>query len=231
MEQKLIKIGMIPEDILLAPIYDQEVLSQIQNIQFVGLETADTCHITQSTAGALLFDPKFTMIGNAILGEGSVLFNQMHDNVTPAETMVASRLTNIPSIDGSTVSLSSCGSEIATVAKIWYFDNATEWILKPYRTIFSQYIFDVSNIIADPDTTIDGLKNCIMMVALLSQFDYHPQFRLGVKDSAAIEYYNTLWDVENYTIVTENELSRMHQTALLSEFDVEGVGRDRKSVV
>lgn len=223
---KLIKIGMIPEDILLAPVYDKEVLSQIQNVQFVGLEDSSSCHITQDENAAILFNPAFTVTGNVLLGEGEVLFNIDHDGVTPAETMVASRLTNIQHIDGSTVTLDYCGSEIATCGYVWYFDDASAWNGRPFRRLFNQFVYDITDVATNPTATIDAIKAGCLLLGMISQFNYHPQVKLGVKTSTTTwYYYNTMMQLENYTILTEEELARMHQTALLSEFDVQGVGR------
>lgn len=222
---KIYKIAPIPEDYMVLPAYVPEVLSQIQNatVNFAmsASQTAGLWDITQNpTTGDILFDPAAAITG-AGLGQDSIyygnrLVNMYKDEVTPADTMVATRLTNILTVgNDSKARFDSLGSEVCVRCNIYKLDPATG----ETKTEILGYYYPVSpqNFAAAGRTATD-----------LSAFDFHPMvvqhFDAYDKSGNAKPMVLRLFQLNNYVTLSKLDLRKMDDTALLSMFAVPQVG-------
>lgn len=213
---QLITLPGFAEDYTVIPVYDEEVLSQIQNATLLGRPTAESLDITQivdvanTNAGALICNPLWQQLNATSTGFKNITsFSTTFDPAeydarsmkrlvslnknapTPADTMVATRLTAIlqPSA-GNTgyLELASSGSEIATVGTIFKMTYGDEEASIDVRNFYLDRTVNtntnnatVSNVAtslttADYNQLIDMLGDCIRM----AHFRFHPMLIISV---------------------------------------------------
>nr|QXV86445.1 capsid protein [Rat picobirnavirus] len=228
----LFKITAVDPSYSILPIYNEEVLNQMHNSSLCPFTTnpssspsyTSTWNITQNPdTGFLIWDPWYDVIQNE-KARTKFMLNMPWENPTPANNMVASRLTAMwayGSVPGQTSKMGShlvhAGSEVVVQRMIFYFSTAGNngWdIVGDIRT--TESIFFGSG--APSSATIQYL-------ALVTNFDWHPLVPVLSQPSGTLPtLVGLVGDISNYTIIGENELSMMHLTALLSEFNVPQIG-------
>lgn len=245
----------IPDNYITIPAYNQEVLSQIENATLLGQTKGGISQNTSVGGGYLVsneyfereFMPNTTLdaavYNNALIGivtvltDASRVVNMHHENVTPAETMVATRLTNVYTATGpgfgtksGTLTLQSdtVGSEAAECAVMYTMNTDGTFTLLKLHTI-NAVGMSIS------DGTIDtqnNLINAVNFCLLPNAFDWAPSFTVGsyyydaptegAVSARASKVFST--DYDNYTVLTPENLRNLSRTALLSEFWVPNVG-------
>lgn len=147
----LYKVDGISETYTVLPSYDQEVLQQIENLSLIGSYVEESAVLHQdATKGWLNFTPRFehpyafpesvsTHPGyNVYLSNNFVNFH--HDQVSPADTMEATRMSNIAhavNYDENTLTYHTLGSEVAMYGYIYYYsDWSGSWELTRSRTLY-----------------------------------------------------------------------------------------------
>lgn len=231
------KVGPVEESYSVVPVHQYEVLNQMNNATLMGLPTIGSTSIYQGDGdklGNLLFEPQWNLEATKAdtIWALPVIFNSYHDSPTPEEVMVGSRLTNTcvsaQNAGGlETRACSSCGSEIAVEAELFYFygtranwrlitPNATPNLVK-YKFIGRDDVGSVPMSLADLNS-----------LAQLENFDWHPQvFVVPYTGGTTINTSNVQLpyaDLDNYTILHDSDLRKMHETALLSQFSVPQMG-------
>lgn len=215
-QEKLFKLSSVEPDYTVLPVYNEEVLSQIHNLQIVepnlASEAAKTWNVTQDpNSGFLIFNP--TIIPWAY-NPKKVMVNMPWDGVTPADTMVATRLT--ASYEGT--KLTACGSELVTNFRIIKYDATG--VLKVSVDFTSPIIYVNASNLGTPQADVQ--KMCE-----LTQFDWHPLFHLVTNPGTTPTtntYCGIMGDINNYTIMDIEDLKNLHSTAILSEFNVPQIG-------
>lgn len=192
----------------------------------------------------------------------SAMINMPWDDVSPANTMVGTRLTsmvNIPYSDG-TSSYACMGTE-AIISVLLSFNNYTgsnnevEMESYSYASVMLGYPWttagdrptlpSVTNItetelrtFADNVYTAayHGINHIMTIMALREQFDWAPiAYVIPVKAGydasssaiAQVESYNisaVCADLNNWTIISSDDLAQMHLTAIMSEYNVPQIG-------
>nr|AVX53653.1 putative capsid [Marmot picobirnavirus] len=262
------KISGIPEEYSVVPEYNPEVLMQINNTVCVGRSIATTFasgitpeegyhapDIWQNTDGAIMYKPEIMV--QAPAGHQEHLLNMPMLNPTPADVMVATRLTAIATgYDGHAYDESdgegldvrfyhvfeAIGSEFAQYMKIFYFgwtwDKNSEtnvWSLKTLTVHNGHTDFQTDRLetymSCDADARgFENLKEWCVAASAISKFHNHPQIHMCVKkgtdpdDLVDYEDMGFIGDVNTYTQLDYNTLYKMHQTALLSMFEVPQMG-------
>lgn len=268
----IVKLEQIPENYTVVPTYSEEVLDQIQNLTMMGEFASEhgMKHLNTSLyeavdaesgvpSGYLTSTPYFWVddrhVGGDEFGGLDAYFekrmvNFTHGNITPANTMVATRLTNIankdylPTMQNPVVRCDTLGSDVTHSAIVWQYtlkDN--QFILQPIKFMTSMYKQTASTL--DTGEHVEGFLNWILTeyarlghkAGLLDTFYRHPFVRFGQyirldTDSGSASGYapaiGAIYDADYWTLLTENDLLNMNRTALLSLFNIM---RDRKSVV
>ena len=133
------------------PSYSAEVLDQIQNATFIGMPDLQSMTIDQNVdigAGWIMADPKFThpwvdaVNDSELPGQNAFLVNRFvtfeHSDVTPEQTMEATRWTNI-SVEVTETGTRSyrvptMGSEVMCTGNICYFVQDESGSMEPTFT-------------------------------------------------------------------------------------------------
>lgn len=224
--ENLFTLSLIPENFSMAPIYSDEILDQIHNTRFAGNKprkdstlvtdfntySLDSLVIRQDPsigAGNIIFTPCFADI--MTLSYDAVI-DMVDNEPTPERVLVATRntiagtTTQIMSGDhpaGWLTRLDSFASDICLCAYIYF--TAADGLLS-YSTVYHS-----SSIALNTDTT----KRLLM-------FRKAPMLWSTAIDAAAGTATLTLpySSMENYTVVNDDTLSKMHQSAILSMLGV-----------
>lgn len=224
--ENLWTLSMVPEDYVVFPAYSEEVLDQIHNTTFAGnipvatldLTTVPTISLDRMGViqdpevgdGALYFVPQFLNVAH--LAYDGVL--DMHkDEPTPEDVIVASRnmltakVNNIADTNNSVAQLTGCGSDICLWANL-HTINALGTGLDSIRVFINQNGYS------------SGIWN------KLSAFNKYPRY-ITVDQSTKATALNG--EIDNYTVVSHDDIQRMHDTAVLSLLGVPFLGTGNKS--
>ena len=268
----VIKIMGVSEDYQVLPVFSEEVMSQFQNATNVGYFNSDnTAHVNdiiQATGvgqGYLIHKPTVVRAIHGFSTTADVkrktpwefdrLISLRKQDVTPADTMVATRLTNIgenatvitsgTNTGYSSVELHTAGSEICHSMVVFrYGDVGRGWDLlsSPFLFVGDEVLY------ADPgydsDVNINQRNETVSLVwgnqleheltvAMLSVFQRHPIMYPSMVqvswDPTPVYTYDQsgvyFFDVDNYTTLSKHDLERMVETALLSQFSVPQMGK------
>lgn len=252
----VVKLDWTLDNYSVIPEYNEEMLSQFQNATVTGPVLRSYAHdsskvynnITQNEFGDIICDLKFVgLMDNSVLTPSRfsgvmcsnrvITFNK--DNVTPADTMVGTRLTVISSkfedanpgdsTEAPTYFGNVYGSEILTSVTLtrFVFEGGT-WT----HTTDTSFKYDMSNDMTEPS------QYCKLMqgIALSSQFKWHPAFIITVPTTRVTDMFaNYLYgglnlDIDNFTVLSYSDVEKLHETALLSQFNVPMMGAYAKSV-
>lgn len=221
----LIQLPIIPQDFTVMPDYNVEVLGQIHNTTFLGdLEFGPVGsgynNVTQAD-GVIKYQPYIgTTAYDYQKAVSKRLLNSYDDAPTPEQVMEFTRNMFIVGDRGSYVSGSNtvyyykvltAGTEIFTSPVIYYFSSTGALTSVGYNTgLFLGNTVSVSQ--------FDYAK--------LTQFDWAPMaFLFNNPNNTTSNLTHIVGDVRNYTIVEIDTLSKLHDTAVISAFSVEQVGR------
>lgn len=226
-DSSLTRIMPIPDDYTVLPVYSKEVLSQIENLSVMPLAyiASGSLSVTQNNSinnGAIMCQPTWTITdGGASFSLSSAnsdkLLNMHHDQPTPSDTMVASRLMVFAnaSRSGSSVTISPTifGSEIVTMALVACAPY------EPTKGVFVCPLGDFRFRLSDNYVALQGLA---LAETSLSTFDWHPLFKLYTSnDTDADDFAGIIGDVDVYSQVTPLALRLLHEVAMLSLFNVQ----------
>lgn len=152
------------------------------------------------------------------------------DNPSSEEIMVATRLSNICDTFGieeytlsnskykrSLYSSKQLSTEVVSAVKM-YTATAKNTIM--VRSLAPFVLYGEENRAFPSNCGVDLIK-----LSELSAFDWHPQiYLLHSKDTTgAVEYDGSLIETNNFTVIDLNDLCRLHETALISEFYIPDV--------
>lgn len=221
-KENLYSLNMIDENYTVLPVFNKEVLMQIHNatalpIAAGGVVQSDTGVIYQLTA----YRPT-TQFGLAqCFGPKKFIFDYQDMIPEPENIMVSSRLMQFVPLNGgkdkllysSTEGIAPwvmCGSERIFAFEVHYYDKQGNLASK----FFHSFMYEA-----------DATEESIM--ELLARFNWAPRVYMMSDfsyDTTTHAVSRTLdicvGDMDNYTIVDFDVIQKMHETAVLSEFDV-----------
>lgn len=272
-EGNVIKLESLPEGYTVLPSYDETILDQIQNLTLAGLmrETghADTPtgwtgqDIRQdATKGHIVHTPYFTNYVNgsslvrpasvtAVAGDNCFSTRRIvtfdHDGITPAETMEATRLTNIahykeyvPNKYATRMLYNTMGSEVACRCCIYRYVVNPQGIMQLQNAVTKTMSWTFLNQITDGTSEVSQYYDMFkgnydqmnQALTLLGYFHRHFPVAVtaGIIDEGtgtwAYDSFNGYqFDVNNYTVLDADDLEQMSETALISEFAITQFGR------
>nr|QXV86443.1 capsid protein [Rat picobirnavirus] len=206
--ENLIQIPMIDETYSLKPEYNVEVLGQIHNTVLLGALDITKTNISQSDS---------VINANYVLGNPGtdawqvqytqLLLNSYDDDPSEEQVMEFTRnmsLANIPGTEAPQEVL-LCGTEIMTNCTIYLISgNALNTVIIPTSVLNSS-----------------GTNFANLLTRTLA-FDWFPiLYRAG----GLRGFRSPMADIRNFTTIDVNKLRILHETALLSAFNVEQIGR------
>nr|AVX53371.1 putative capsid [Marmot picobirnavirus] len=195
------KLVETSEDFMILPVYDEVVLSQIENATIVGKawnverqpEKGYMFKISQDPMvnnGAILFQPAFLGSGgnlgtsakplyyNVAINRGNGLINMHNDHPTPEQVIEATRLMVIGEdvytsghLNGSSFVSSRIGADVVSSMLLGVLNPTTGALSS--LAIFTNGIYNPSDaVVAAGDGTSSSID--VQSMALLSNFDFHP---------------------------------------------------------
>lgn len=230
---KIVKISTIPEDFIIVPEYNAEILTQISNLDAIHSDWIADWTITQDTSisgGGAIINPMQINPNNITLDMNDKLINFKWTDVKPEQTMVASRLMAMPYKDSQNGKYYlECGSEICTglviVQHQWTGEN--ENLIEDRTWLYSDYMLRPEYSIDNLAPLFDSFRTSMKIAHLLSQFDFHPLVQYGIYLTGNVSSLNPgpyvfgpMYEISNYSTIGIQTLRKMHETALLSEFNV-----------
>lgn len=218
-QEQLFKISPLEADYQVVPVYNEEVLNQIHNANTVNVKNPannQTLWITQDPdSGYLLYNPEIELAD--IVGPQAAMINMPWNEVTPANTMVGTRLTAILApTKTSPQTFASLGSEFIN-ERIIFTKQASSWMRMSLGYAI-QIDGDSTSITVTP----------FEIIAELSNFDWHQLtpivYKKTVGEVVTLYLSTFVGDIDNYTIIQPYALNQMHTAALMSEFNVPQIG-------
>lgn len=218
--EALMTISPVAADYKVLPIYSEEVLLQIQNANIVGNVVESTMGVSQSQAnnGAIMFNPGVTQDNNAKARACNPIITIPAESPTPEAIMVSTRLTPTMVYDDARalVSFDSMGTEIPVSMRIWTKSGTTD-----PDTVY----FDVTNQVAiTQQWSTNQLAELIKQMSALDKFAYHPGVNvvqwMGTSNEKSPKFIGNFKDLTNYTVMTYNDLRKLHDVAVMSELYV-----------
>ena len=210
-----------PIDYQVLPTFNPEVLQQFHNATILSpwwrvltwRDGGQGMDITQdATSGLVLFDPKLLATDLpakcAEILMGNRMLDMKMDVPDPKSVMVATRLMNTLKLKDGNYCIASCGSEIAADAVIFNFSIATG-VIKSTMYLYPGYV--------SAPTDLSSLRKSIAAINMYSAFSWRP-FASIVTELDENVWALRLFEVDNYTILTESDLNKQHTTAILNEF-------------
>nr|AVX53752.1 putative capsid [Marmot picobirnavirus] len=239
-EGGMIKIRPVADHEALVPVYDMEVISQMANA--VIFEESDLIRKTmdiESSYSSLVDGPILVQqpVFEASAGAHAThkhLFNMQHQDVTPEEVMVATRLMttlDTPVILGNNTNgfpAKSWGTEIAVGMSIYtltHVDPGTTWdgltVLKVPQNM------SVANSASSALISVNSnYHNLIEIIVALAKFDNHPTvyFLEGGTEAdvhilgGTYQYAGELQDINCFIWLEDSKIADFNDVAIMSEF-------------
>lgn len=177
--------------------------------------------------GGTVESPTLYNSGSSTFWKGKKKLNMHNDVVTPEMTMVASRLMASASVytandnnQWNFMYLTNYGSEVINYIRVYSIvDGIAQWTPSTPERHFINLI-DTYAINAKVTTRVSDLAT---LCCKFAQFDWSPALRFFSQSGAAaadVTYCGDTFDTDNYTLIDNDSLYRMHETALLSMFSV-----------
>lgn len=230
------RVEEVPELSSIVPIYDEVVLSQIENATLVGIADATNFTISQDPTvnnGAIIFTPGFR--GNTaphndsannvyfqpLFQHSGQLMNMHMDSPTPEQVIEASRLMvsiDVPmlsELQPTIIRPTSFGADVISRTAIFIYSSNTG----------VSSIYSYTNGVWE-----DGSRAAVDYLAISQQFDWAPLLYVlnfgpnQGNDIAAPDLKYVAGDVDNIAQITYPQLEMMHEAAMLSLFDVPQMG-------
>lgn len=235
-------LGAFPDNYQVLPSHDYTVLAQMENLTLTGrLSSGENDDIEYALAqinidqvndvdnGYITYAPQFHAympIKDAPNDPRTVLpvINAHTDQTDPSYVMEATRLKTVLDYGTGSLETLAMGTEFVTSAHIFSGDMrfhiaSTVANVPSYSdTVHNKYShtpwieLDVS---AEADFYME-----IMLLANYYVFDWAPCLTILQNKNANITECNVLCDLDNFARITVNQLRTMHDTAMLSLFNV-----------
>lgn len=225
-QDKLFKLAPVDEDYSVEPVYNEEVLNQIHNSRLLPLSTQGSgvtqFNITQDpNNGFLLWGNSFAPYNSDILAPENIMINMPWDEVTPANTMVGTRLTTAYELseDGTSLTVTAMGTEAVIRRSYWTWSSADNRFLTYYQ-YSDQFIIDP----AAASTAYSSAQAMTTLLRIISNFDWHPLVNLVIKEDTRIKELGPIGDIDNYTVVNQEQIQKIHETAVMSLFNIPQLG-------
>lgn len=230
-EGKIMYIDATSDDYAVIPTYSLEVLDQIHNARFYGVPDLPTAtgtstgtKISSFNSGVvyqkgnviksnLVVTPLTGTVGPTVMDQ--VLVDTVLPNPTASDVMTMTRLLNFASFDSdkSKYTLEACGSEVGEAMYIVWIDASGT----PSINNITSFLYYQSTAGA-----LSAVRLKVLMNALQDSisFTHKPYITFGIRDAdGGTNISHALNDMYNYTTVSQDQLRRLHEVALLSEFN------------
>lgn len=216
-------VADIPMYYMVAPIYDTEMLNQLQNARPIGTVNSDDI-IQDVDRGILVFNPRVFGPGDATAAKAytnHTLLSVEQPYTAVPYVMTSTRLSVNLAWDTNTNKLHivDCGSEFIEGMSI-YANTWTNGVVetKLYEIERGVTIFTQQN---NNDVEYNSFTTNVENIAVLSTFDFRPMTTYWLKKSSGAPVFAGVnFNYDYITVLDDEELHKLHYAALLSEFFV-----------
>lgn len=232
---KMFSLTPLAQDELLAPVYEPEVLSQIENSQTAPgaytIKTFEGFSVLQDveTNSVICQNSYQTISAEGLaqeLGTANLLpmLSIRGDNPTVADNVIASRLKcQALTVTSSGIVTVSTGTEVPLA---WYFISQSSDGKSFYRTYYKQR--NLIDVYTDPTVvTLLDVVNQYWHIMRKSMFDWSPIGLTALlfknEDGSLGRSWSWDGDVHNYTTIGVSDLEALHKVCLYSEFNAFGM--------
>lgn len=230
-EGRVVTVSQIQPDYAVVPVFNMEVLSQIQNATVIdgAVLTGDIKQSTGVGTPTILWQPTiFHPDSKCGWRDKDRIITLPKDKPTAQDIVEATRLTTMLEASSSTASkITSCMTEFVTDAKIYTLIRTTQTnstgetvvVYKAEEETLNNFTFMNT---ATAETTAAWIKD----ICLWSYFDWAPAYYFATKDAESHEVLQKpLFEVNNYTSVPLSVVEKLHNTCRLSLFDIPSDGK------
>lgn len=217
-DNNCIKMNTIPEDFMVSPVYNTEVLSQIHNATICGpvySGLAGNGDITQTINDTL--SVSYVTNNNDTSSLRHLIKNRLLDLKTPSptidDTFIATRLMACGSLVGGNnnlVTLDTYGTEIVTKIVLHTYKNGVIEETSLASSCVSQSV-DTAGTIVGQTMAFD---------------DFPLLFSVTVENSFPF-ITAILGNINNYTIMTKDDLKKIHSASTIALFDIPLINKTR----
>lgn len=211
----------LEEGYKILPLYDETVLSQIENATIVGTLGSDSLVISQNpnvNQGAVIQQPYVSIQSDRLFRRDATL-NFHHDQPTSDQVIEATRLTATlkEGANGARANIEYCGTELVTAVDVYNRNPLTG--LFRFNTINDMDVY--INSTSDANTFASYLQDLL----LLASFDWAPRIELwnyvpNTTDPtlSTITAMGLSWDIDNLQNLPSEYLRQIHRACLMSLF-------------
>lgn len=235
-----IVLNQIAETFTVSPAYDAEVLMQMENAYLLGLtkyksriyqnEGINEDYVKESSQGSIDigFGAKTTgteVWTTSLDTKRTQLLNFHKTDVTPEDLLVSSRLAT-----PSKLVWSGATDYTVNVYSDWTEVPMRAHIVTYTRSSYPKLVVDLYDESVFTNQVVRGTQKLDMMtqvgkVANLSRFDWAPRVRVlfetETSGKADVNCSGDFWDLDNYYMMSYDELVRMDRIAMLGMFRVD----------
>lgn len=216
----IIKLAPVPVDFSLAPVCDTMVLHQFKNAKLGG-RSFDVSKITQSNGiiSQLVFvDSTLTTAAQRLARDYALLNKTLSsdfESPTPEVVIESTRLMFGYDVISNYV---HCGTELPLRCVAWQFSNNGTL---GYRNLWPYYEYlDTSS------PTLAQLRANSQALGYLKAFKYAPEvFYMEYNSTGNLTSADRIWDIDNYAVLNQNDIIKMHEAALMSLFAVPAIAK------
>lgn len=220
----IIKLISVPEYTPIFPIYDQMVLTQFKNATVALCKPND---ITQDSTHAFLksgvevddSQPTWRQLVTSNVLDLDHLITIDAADPTPEMVIEMTRLT-FGYQDTDTEETMDTGSEFVNEVAVYQIMDGAIVERVIYQGLGAAYPSEVIT-----DTLYEGL---ILTSIMMREFKYAPCFWMCYFTSGAsteIKQMYRVWDVDNYAVLSAQDLAKLHETAMLNMLHVPSIGK------
>lgn len=166
--------------------------------------------------------------------EGDQFINMHMEDVTPGDVMVATRLMSQTYYTEVTWKAPGTGTAVDTNTAKAAVPLATGSDVARFLTfvknewndtgLYDPNVMYIDSLAFNANLSQAGIVDRLRMLGYLETFQYHPMFYGYDTRTADVSLISEHGDIENWTTITEDVLKRMHEVALLSQFNVPLMG-------
>lgn len=223
--ENLFTMGLIPENYVVVPMYSEEILDQIHNTVFCGafprattmspvkqtvttydIRTFDVIQDPSIGAGNLLCQPSFVEVPHLSY---DMIIDMTENEPTPERVLVATRNTVV----GSTAKLTFDGTD-------YWYTNITD--AGSDLCLFATYYYNnpSTGVLTNGAAYRNSSGHGTAVLSKIDKFHKAPLTLYGSYVNSAYVPAQPFGSLEDFTIVSEDVLSKIHQSAILSMLGV-----------
>lgn len=207
------------EGATLVPVYNYEVLTQINNATIVPINTA-TLDVKQDPtySNVLISKPAAAPNNGSSIPPKDVFVTLTNsDTPTAMDNIIATRLTVS---SGSADNLLTCGTEILTSMSIYWDTDPREALI----TLDGTNFWIGNQATTNRENALNRYYEIVRSIGCLSAFDYHPTLFLysDDADTGELEDVIVIGDMDNTTVISNATLANLHRVCVYSEFNCFG---------